>query len=240
MREYDRSQPLIFIHIPKAAGTTSRRLFEAWYGTHFLSHYFDERTGRMPPKYDLCRMHSVEKPIVLYGHFNKLRNFGIEDRYPEVKQFITIIRDPFEVALSRYFYVRKVGSNWKDRSLIPAEKLTDYVINSKSTMLNHFPREVTNSNYKEIIEEYFIEIGITEYLHESMKRIAGKLKLPFDATLIGHRNATERDQEVSVHLKDIFIENNQLEFKVYAFALQRFNRQGAAPAGNSTACRSRG
>ncbi len=89
-------------------------------------------------------------------------------------------------------------------------------------MFDHFPREVTVSNYKEIIEEYFIEIGITEHLYESMKRIAHKLNFHYDEKMIGHYNATERDQEVFGYLRDIFIENHQLEFTVYDYVLQRF------------------
>lgn len=122
----------------------------------------------MPPKYNIFNMHSSEKPILLYGNFNKSRGFGAEDYYPDIKQFITILRDPFELTVSSYFYTRKTGSNWKDQSRAPKGKLQEFLLNAKPNMLNHFPREITFHNYRDIIEEYFIEVGITEYLDESM------------------------------------------------------------------------
>lgn len=226
MREYDRSQPLIVIHVPKAAGTSSQKIFQNWFGEGFLRHYFNEQTGEMPDKHDLFGIHTVNKPLLLHGHFNRLRNFGVEDYYPEAKQFITILRDPFELTVSHYFYTRKNTSNWKDQSRVPTNTLREYLLNTKPNMLNHFPREMSLNNYKEVIEDNFIDIGITEYLGESMKRIASKLNLPYDSALLGHYNVTERDQEVPDQLRDMFIENNQLEFAVYDYALEKHIQQG--------------
>ena len=189
----------------------------------------------MPKKYDLFGMHSANRAIVLHGHFNKLRNFGVEDYYPEIKQFITILRDPFELIISHYFDTRKFGSNWKDKTRIPTSDVEKHLIKAKPNMLNHFPREVTTANYKDIIEEYFIEIGITEHLRNSIRWIAYKLNMHYDEALLDHHNATERDQHVPDYLRDLFIENNQLEFDVYNYALERFTQQGAPPDGNSAA-----
>lgn len=236
MRQYDRNEPLIVIHVPKAGGSSSRRFFEQWYGNGFLRHYFNEPKGKMPEKYDLFGLHTADKPIVLHGHFNKLRNFGVEDYYPDIKQFVTILRDPFELTISGYFYTRKKGLSWKDRSRIPNEEdVEKYLISAKPNMLNHFPREITKDNYKDIIEEYFIEIGITEHLGDSMKWIAHKLGMPYEEAMLGHHNTTERDQEVPGYLRDLFVERNQLEFDVYTYALEKFTQQGAAPDGNSAA-----
>ena len=188
----------------------------------------------MPKKHDLFGLHTIETPILLHGHFNKLRNFGVEDYYPSVKQFITILRDPFELAVSSYFYIRKKGSGWKSQEYKAKNMmLKEYLLNVKLNMLNHFPREINIKNYKEVIEEFFIDIGITEYLDESMKRIANKLSMPYGHALLGYYNATERNQEVPDHLRGIFIEKNQLEFAVYNYALEKHTQQGAALDGNS-------
>lgn len=54
-------------------------------------------------------------------------------------------------------------------------------------MLNFFPEKITFDNYQRLIEEHYIEIGITEYLGESMKRIAKKLDQSFDVAFLPHR-----------------------------------------------------
>lgn len=236
MKSYNGELPLIVIHVPKAAGTSSKKFFEHWYGEGFLCHYYDELKGEMPEKRDLFRLHKADSPCVLHGHFNKLRGFGVEDYYPDATQFITILRDPFEIAVSAYFYIRKNSSGWKDKTRIPREaSIESYLIKAKSGILNHFPREITPANYKDILEEYFIEVGIAERLEESMKWIAYKLGMPYEADLLGHHNATDRDQEVPSYLRDLFAERHQLEFDVYNYAVERFTQQGAAPNGNSAA-----
>jgi len=221
MRQFDPDHPLIVIHVPKAAGSSSRRIFEAWFEEGFLTHYFSEADGSMPKKHDIFRMHTQEKPICLHGHFNRLRKFGVQDYYPEAKQFITILRDPFELTISHYFYTKKVGDTWLDQTRIPKEEIINHLLSSKPNMLNHFPRDVTFENYKDIIEEFFIEIGITEYLNTSMQKIANKLNFPYNPKLLGHHNATERDQEIPSDFRDIFIEKNPLEFAVYDYALKK-------------------
>lgn len=235
MRRYDRNQPLIVIHVPKAAGNSSQKFFQTWYGDGFLRHYFNEPKGLMPQKYDLGTLHSSDKPIVLHGHFNKLRNFGVEDYYPEIKQFVTILRDPFELTISSYFYTKKVGPNWIDKTRIPKEEeIEKFLTNAKPNMLNHFPRVINDKNYKDIIEEYFIEIGITECLRDSMNWIAYKLGMPYNDAILGHYNATERDQDIPCHLKELFIEKNKLEFDVYNYALKKFTQQGVPPNARSS------
>ena len=89
-------------------------------------------------------------------------------------------------------------------------------------MLNHFPREVTFDNYKDIIEEYFIEIGITERLDESMRRIGRKLGFEY-TNKVEIRNSTSRDQEVPMGFLEQFMERNQLEFEVYQYCLLKFD-----------------
>ncbi len=222
MREYNPTQPLIVIHIPKTAGASAEAIFRGWFGSGFLRHYFNPVEGEMPQKYDLSKIHSSEKPVVLYGHFNKLRHFGVEDYYPEVSQFITILRDPFEQLVSSYFFRRKVGDKYKDQSRVPRGELRDYIRNTKPNMLNQFPQEVTIDNYQEMIETQFIEIGITEYLDESIRRIARKLNKEYDSTTLKRVNVTERDQEVPYELREEFMEKNQFEYTIYQYALSKF------------------
>ncbi len=222
MRDYDRNQPLIAIHIPKSAGTSTRAVFKSWFGGGFREHYFDENKGRMPKRHDLARIQRPDRPVVVYGHFNRRRHFGVEDYYPEVTQFVTILRDPFELVMSSYFFTRKVGRTWKDRSRVPTAKLSEHILSATPNMLNHFPREVTMANYKELIEEYFIDIGTMETLHDSVHRIARKLGMPFEPKMLGHLNATERNESVPASLRDLFVEKNELEYAVYNYVVERF------------------
>lgn len=224
MKEYNSSLPLISIHIPKTAGVSVRRIFKGWFGKGYLSHYFNEATGEMPKKHNLEEAHSRENPIVIYGHFNRKRSFGVEHYYPEVDQFVTILRDPFEQAVSGYFYVRKNSSAWIDQSRVPKRSLRQYLLGMKLGILDYFPRKVTLDNYQEIVETLFIEIGITEFLDESMRRIAKKLNQQYDSESLDRLNVTERNQRVPYELREEFMENNPLEFAVYNYAFRKYTK----------------
>lgn len=223
MKAYDRNQPLIVIHIPKAAGTTTREVFKRWFERGLYTHYFNQAWNRMPKRLDLMRLHSARRPVAVYGHFNRLRSFGVEDYYPEVRQFVSILRDPFELAVSTYYYRIKMAGSWRNPDMIPKGGLRDFLQTTPPNMLNHFPRVVTKDNYREMIEEYFVEIGVMEHLEESMRRIASKLGMPFDPAWLDHLNASERSEPVSAELRGDYIERNPLEFDVYEYVRARFD-----------------
>jgi len=59
----------------------------------------------------LQKLSKSQFPLLVYGHFNRDHGFGVEQYYPEVNQFMTMLRDPFEAAISMYYFHRKVGGS---------------------------------------------------------------------------------------------------------------------------------
>ncbi len=223
MRTYDRAEPLIVIHVPKAAGTSVMTIFRRWFGSGLYLNYFDERTGSPPPKRDLHSLHSISSPVAVYGHFGRtVKGLSIEDYYPDARQFVTILRDPFELVISRYYHIRKVGSDWLDQSRVPKGDLREYLMNNPPNMLNHFPRKVTRENYRAMMDEFFIDVGLMERLPETLRRFADKLGMPFRQDWLPHLNATPRDQADPHGLRDEYAERHALDFEVYDYVASRF------------------
>jgi len=224
MIQYDRLKPLIHIHIPKTGGTSIRDIYKNWFSQGLLLHYFNGTKQKKPNKFNLEKLHTLNQPVCVYGHFNHKREFGTRDYYPEVNQFITILRDPFEKAISGYFFLRKQKDLWVDQSNIPKSNLLEYLQNHQGSksIYNFFPYEVTMQNYKEIIETKFIEIGILEHLDESMQRIAKKLSFKYDSGSIPLLNTTNRDQRVPYEIKEEFRENNKLLYAIYEYVLSKY------------------
>jgi len=222
MRSYDRSKPLIFIHVPKSAGTSVRQVFGRWFGTGLLDHYFDEQRNLWPPVLDLERLHTPSAPVTVYGHFNRLRGFGVEHDYPQVRQFVTLLRDPYEAAVSAYFYLRQNGHEWHDQSRIPRQSLHRFLLETPPNILNHFPRPVTCDNYREQIEYFFVDVGVMAHLSESMRRIALRLGMPFEESMLPHVNATPRTQAPELDLRDVYRDMHPLEHEVYDHVAARF------------------
>jgi hypothetical protein len=222
MKQYDKEKPLIFLHIPKCAGTSFMRVLWEWFGNDFYRHYFDEENNKMPPKVNL------KGGICIQGHFNKVKKFGVMDYYPEVDQFITILRDPFEIAVSNYFYIKKKtrqGGNWlADRPRIENQyrNISGYLRIYRSNILNYIPYQMTMDNHEEIFEKYFVYVGIAEDMQTSVNMLARKLD--FCVIKVSHENISERDEEVPIVMKEEFISKHQLEYAIYNYTLRNYKQ----------------
>lgn len=152
MKRYVRGKPLISIHIPKCGGTSFKAVLKKWFGKNLYQHYFDERKNKKPPRYNLKSgffRREFLNGVYIHGHFNKTRGFGVNDYYPELDQFITILRDPFEIAVSNYYYIQRQGqkSFMAGRPHRIEEDLNDYLRkNNRSHILLFMPYEMTIDN----------------------------------------------------------------------------------------------
>lgn len=218
MRQYEKEKPLISIHVPKCAGSSFFELLKKWFDGNCYKHYFNENSNKMPPK------HVLRLGICIHGHFNKKRKFGVIAYYPEVDQFITILRDPFEIAISDYFYVKKKGedSSRNGRKFKYKKNINEHIRDKKPFMLLHMPYEMTLENYKEILDKYFIYIGIVDDLQTSVNVLARKLGFP--PVEIEHSNISERDEEVLKEVREEYKNKYPLEYAIYNYALEHYKR----------------
>ena len=96
-------ETLIFLHVPKTAGTTFNRILEAEYNPlriHTLSPQRIiadiERFKRLPDS----RKRRLE---VLKGHMH----FGLHEYLPNPATYITFLREPVDRAVSAFFFIRE-------------------------------------------------------------------------------------------------------------------------------------
>lgn len=230
MREYDKGKPLISIHVPKCGGTSLTRVLRTWFGKRFYRHYFDEKNVRMPPRHRtkgaLLRWR-FRSHVCIHGHFNKARGMGATEYYPESEQFITILRDPFEAALSNYFYGIKMGrGRFRDGVQLSTtdqfKDIADYFRQRRSYFLDYLPCEMTPDDYREILDRDFVYIGILEDMQTSINTLARKLGFP--SAEAGYENISERREDVPKELREEFRSNHELEYAIYEFALQNYKR----------------
>lgn len=98
MSSYDRSQPLISLHIPKTAGSSLREALQGWFGADLALHYRGDQ-GEPPVKV------ALRPGLCVHGHFNRLRGIGALDYYPAASQFIVFLREPFDRFVSQWRYL---------------------------------------------------------------------------------------------------------------------------------------
>ncbi|GAB4343811.1 MAG: hypothetical protein Kow0089_19900 [Desulfobulbaceae bacterium] len=235
MKIYDPGKPLISIHIPKCAGQSFAEVLQAWFGKGYRRHYYDEIRNRPPVRHDLYRRgifrRKFRKGICIHGHFNRERGIGVAEYYPEVDQFITILRDPFELHLSNYFFVKRLGKkacrSGKPHPIIENDMDVETYLRraNYSYITKFFPAGITLDNYREILSERFIFMGVAEKLQESVDLLADVLGFP--AVQVTEKNVSTRKEDIPPDAREEFIRNNPLEMAIYDFALESL---GLAPA----------
>ncbi len=233
MKPYDPQQPLISIHIPKCAGTSFSNILQSWFGEGFCRHYFNEMKNELPVKQKLYSGFFFRKPrqgLCIHGHFNNDRGMGVLDYYPDSDQLITIIRNPWEVHLSNYFYVKRNiqnGKAYRDGKKIGIDSLgglEDYLKeNTRSYICKFLPSNITLDNYKDILEEKFVFTGIAENLQGSVNLLANKLG--FSAKEVPTLNESERDENLPDGALEKFMQDNRLEMAIYDHVKNTFGKQ---------------
>ncbi len=227
MKQYSPSNELISIHIPKSGGTSFDKVLKHWFGFGFCRHYYNHAKAKTPLKINLRMGLKSILPICVHGHFDsETPNQTVWDYYPKANQFISIYRDPLELQMSYYFYQKKLikdrASFWNGEQLIDDSFLgkdIDEHLEEKSDynwLKKSMPFEINLLNYKEVIENNFIHIGITDKLQRSVDIFAEKLNKK--TMIVPLENASVWDQKPSESSIRKFKENNVLEYAFYDYA----------------------
>lgn len=224
MKTYNASDLLVSIHLPKCGGSSLKAALKSWFGNKLHYHYYDEENNSMPSRLESYRIRAsslLSTGHCVHGHFNKYRGFGIRDYYPQSKQFISFLRDPLEIHLSNYYFVKnKVLYRDGERfhfKMDVNEYLNDVIDNASSWYMTHFPDDICEDSIPEYIEERFVFIGVMEDYQKSLDVLADILEKPrFEIPVY---NKTERDPYVlDEDLVSRFKEAFGFDYKVYDYA----------------------
>jgi len=218
MRAYTAEQPFVFIHVPKCAGTSLKKVFKQWYRGSLKLHYFNEREKQMPER------HLLEGGDCVFGHFTRVRGYGVYEYYPEPQQIMSMFRDPFEVAQSRYWHTVKMiksGKLFHNGTRIETfAEPNDWVAKASSNLDIHMPCPVNLTNYKDILDNHFIYIGIAEDMDWSLKIMAYILNKP--VCEIPFLNTSPREDSLSI-TKEEHRNCDALNYAMYDHALSNHN-----------------
>lgn len=217
MRDYNPEEVLISIHIPKCGGSSLAQILKNWFGDKLYFNYYQEVSNLPPVPIDFAR---AGIGTCIHGHFNKKRDQGVSTLYPEAKQFMTFLRNPAEIQISNYFYVKErvaSGQSFKNGKIfdLPFNSIDDYLVNTHSGMLNHFPDGINEDNYTGFLESNFIFVGIMEDFQRSVDRLARKLdKMTFPVPQV---NTAKREHAASDEAIRMFKANHKFEYELYQY-----------------------
>jgi hypothetical protein len=191
---------------------------------HYSNEYFKRPPRRVPLGLKYGLLQRRPQPECVHGHFDP--NTGAGDLfgfYPGASQFITFLRDPLEMQLSLFFYLKNLINTgtmyWQGKRVTNMEYDGDidrWVEERGFYMLGFLPFELTMNNYKDVINQYFVHIGVTEHMQQSVNIMAGKLN--FQSYKVTTENVTQRDIRPSESAVNKFKKKHELEYSIYRYA----------------------
>lgn len=248
-----RNKTLIFLHIPKAAGSTLARIIRRQYHPATIyEHYPGKVSYVVPPTTAVQAAHlrfakleslshsQREKISVLMGH----DGFGLHELIPQPCTYITMLRDPIDRVISHYYYVLRSPNNYLHQTVVSNQmSLEEYVSANLSPELDNgqtkylaglttpylnfgdYPTTILEAAKKNL-QEQFIVVGLTERFDETLILLKKALawQTPFYAKAnVSHGRLRKRDLPADT-LK-VIAAYNELDMELYKFAQAMFEEQ---------------
>jgi hypothetical protein len=236
--------PVIFLHIPKTAGTTFHTILRKQYGQSstaavraFTQEDLKDRLDALKAKTDGAK--SLE---VVSGHMI----FGAHRHLSSSFRYLTFMREPVSRVISDYYYVQRTPDHdFYDPVVTESYSLADYVEsgitiytdNVQTRMIAGVGRdlafgECTDDVLNQALEnldEHFAGVGITERFDESITLI--QRKLGWSVPMYKTRNRTKKRpdrEDISESTRSLIREHNALDIELYNEAEERFYRDREA------------
>jgi hypothetical protein len=97
------SETILFMHIPKTAGTAFREAMIENYKYSQVAYLYPHPPGLLVSNLGLLPLEQRARFRIVMGHFQ----YGIHEFLPQQSTYVTIVRDPVERVVSHYHYLRQ-------------------------------------------------------------------------------------------------------------------------------------
>ena len=224
--------PLIFIHLPKTAGTSLRKTIQINYRPGELFFMY----GKNPDFHSMKELKQLDQNRfaqykIIMGHFPFSKKlFPFEDR-----RFVTILRDPVRRVISYYRHVMS-RDEWKGREI----SLQEYIESSGDIQLrNHQTRllsgmkrdPITEKHLEKAIrnlEKYFLHVGTSETFPQTIDRLHELLG--WSKKKLFHENVTTNKQATTDYFSEDVLdrlrEQNEYDIKLHECVTSRLAQNG--------------
>lgn len=233
-------EALIFLHIPKTAGTTLNRIIEWQYDPRLIytidPYQIRATVGRLQTLPEERR----RRLRVVRGHLI----YGVHEFLPQGGTYITMLRDPVKRVLSSYQFILRRPLHPLHRKLkakgIGVEEFLNYTAkrqNLQTKMLAGVPYvgpcdEETLARAIAHADKSFRVVGLSERFQESLLMIASSFgwKIPY----YENRKVSKNRPAIDPAMLELIREHNPYDLALYEYGQKRFEedlrKNGAAMA----------
>ena len=219
---------VIFLHIPKTAGTTLNRIIESQYSPFAIYTMDPYRIRATAERFKRLPEARRRRFRVVRGHLL----YGIHEFLPQGATYITMLRDPVARALSAYYFalrrplnplhrkIRREQLSVKDCLRLFPERHNlqcRFIAGIKDTAVRD---ERLLNIAKENLAKSFSVVGISERFEESLILISEKFgwQIPF----YENQKVAKNRPSIEPELADLIREHNRLDDELYEFGKTLF------------------
>ena len=233
---------IIFLHVPKAGGSTLHKIIESQYpqkAIHDVKHYHeqDEKVKALKALPEDVR----SKLRVIKGHMP----FGLHEYISQPYTYISFMRDPIKRIVSHYYYAKSRQGHY----------LYDHIINNKMSLLDYANSEITpelhnymvralsgltrKSQYnfeectqehleeaKRVIQKYFCFVGLTEAFDTSLLLLKDMFKWKniyyFKRKINASNPGTKKIPDKTLQAIE---DNNKLDIELHKYVKSEFEKR---------------
>ncbi|MEM9923962.1 MAG: sulfotransferase family 2 domain-containing protein [Cyanobacteria bacterium P01_D01_bin.50] len=233
-------QPVIFLHIPKAAGSTLLNIVRRQYNSDSIFSVDGKNPLESIKQFKLLQKNKTEATQAVMGHMY----FGVHEFLPN-STYITMLRDPIERIISFYYYVLR-NPDHNHYNLITSKNLSlkDYVKsgigkqldNGQTRLLSGIDAldvefgscsETMLSRAKLNIQKYFSVVGITEKFDESL--LLMKSKLNWKKSILYRKANVTKNRPKKLDIPEVDLKEiekqNEFDIELYRYAEELFTNQ---------------
>lgn len=228
-----RQSSLLFLHIPKAGGSTLNSILEKHFDLESIFRINGVRPQESIDEFRNLPEAKKKKVKFINGHMP----FGIHDFLPNQSTYITMLRHPVERIISHYYYVKRRPDHYlHERVMSHNMSLKDYVNsgisleleNYQTRMLSSIGAKKSDENRssthmlkiaKRNLSENFAMVGLTEKFDETL--ILLKNRCGFKNIFYFKKNVTNNrltKQGLSKDIIQAIEQKNLLDMELYQYA----------------------
>lgn len=217
---------LLYMHIPKTAGSTFSQILSELYQSAARPCYFDQ------PEEILKELAKDENNTIqcIYGHFL----YGLHLHLPRPATYITFLRDPVERVISLYYFWQTYDHSQQEA--LSKMSLKEFILSDEySQNSNHQTFYLAGGTYdlqlaKDNLQKQFAMVGLTERFDESLflfQKVLGwpKIKHYVSHNITPHR---PRKDQIPSEVIELILHKNQLDCQLYEFAKELFEERIAS------------
>jgi len=232
---------VIFLHVPKTAGTTLHHILERCYPRNQICSFKDPNYRSELENFQKLSTETREAYRLIKGHLS----FGFHRHLPGRSTYITFLREPVARALSFYHYARShpehylyplLGDDHVDLKILLRQRTptTHELFNLQTSMVagdewddpERPADRAALERAKQNLRSHFDVVGLTEEFDTSLRLL--RRRFGWKVRFYTRKNVTRRKDQIDnldPETHSLLREANALDIELYQFARELFDAQ---------------